>query len=140
MLLFYWALFLNNCAPFVVNLCLHHCLGLEDLPFLCVFGYHRSGSVIESVLQRHQKTQQQLAEDMINIARTLRTRFKAAWNIIQNDQKVQQPLTLLHGRQNRSGRSGHGPTKLFAKPTFILLDLSLFMQLCAHVREFRSFA
>ena len=34
--------------------------------------------------------------------------------------------SFVHGRRNRSG---HGPTKIFAKATLILLDLSLFIQL-----------
>ena len=53
---------------------------------------------------------------------------------------MQNLTNTNHGRRNWSGQSGHGPTKLFARPTFILLDLSLFMQLCAHVREFRELA
>ena len=31
----------------------------------------------------------------------------------------------MQARRNQSGRSGHGPTKILVKPTFILLDLSL---------------
>lgn len=52
--------------------------------------HHRRNSGIESVLQRHQEIQEQLAEDMISIAKTLRTRSEAARSIIRNDQQVQQ--------------------------------------------------
>ena len=76
----------SKATPFVGST--HISLELQTYWLFRVLCHHRNKD-IESILQRHHQIHEQLAEDMVIIAKLLRTRSLAAREIIRKDKEVQ---------------------------------------------------